>query len=61
MNSPWFTPKEAAEYLRTTAEALEYRRRKTTGPAFSKVGKLIRYNRDELDRWLNDNRQEGAA
>jgi hypothetical protein len=39
------TPKEAAEYLKTTVPALATRRCKERGPAYIKDGKYVRYTR----------------
>ena len=52
-SSPWFTPKDAATYLRMSYRALEDMRARGEGPKFAKVGtRLVRYHRSDLDAWL---------
>lgn len=52
ITSPWMTPKEAAEYLKTTVRTLQHYRTKKSGPHYEKRGKVIRYNIEDLDRWM---------
>lgn len=47
------SPKKAALYLGVSVRTLEEWRKKKIGPAFVKLGpKLIRYEVEELDRFL---------
>lgn len=55
--TPWMTEAEAAEYLRFTLAALRSARYEHRGPAFSKVGRAIRYHRDDLDEYLRMGRR----
>lgn len=55
--TPWMTEAEAAEYLRFTVAALRSARYERRGPAFSKVGRSIRYHRDDLDAHLRAGRR----
>ncbi|AGH50185.1 hypothetical protein G432_12320 [Sphingomonas sp. MM-1] len=51
--SPWFTPDDAADYLRLTRRGLEDMRAKGTGPRFHKVNdRVVRYHVRDLDAWL---------
>lgn len=53
--TPWRTPEDAASYLSLTLRGLEDMRAKGTGPRFSKVGRIVRYNVADLDLWLLTN------
>jgi hypothetical protein len=57
----WMTPKQAAEYIGRTVKALSHLRAVTRGPRFSKVGKIVRYRRADLDAWLEQHKIESAA
>ena len=46
---------EAAAYLVMSPENLELLRLKGGGPKYAKCGRLVRYRRSSLDRWLADN------
>ncbi|MGC4252648.1 MAG: helix-turn-helix domain-containing protein [Sphingobium sp.] len=51
--SPWFTPDDAAAYVRLTVRGLEDMRAKGTGPHYHKVGeRVVRYHVRDLDAWL---------
>jgi hypothetical protein len=58
MNKVTFTEKEAAEYISMSRGFLRqdrmngYRKNRTPGPNFIKLGKSIRYLKDDLDAWL---------
>lgn len=51
IDSPFFAPDEAADYLRIAASTLEHYRAHGTGPPYRKHGHRILYHRDELDAW----------
>lgn len=55
--TPWMTEREAAEYMRFTVPALRSARYEHRGPAFSKVGRAIRYHRADLDAFLSAGRR----
>lgn len=53
----WFTPQEAADYIRISKIALAVRRSKGQGNIkYSKRGNLVRYRKRDLDEHL-----EGSA
>jgi predicted transcriptional regulator len=57
------TPKQAAEFLKITPAALSRFRFEKRGPAFLRVGRLVRYAKRDLEKYLQANRQgmeEGA-
>lgn len=59
-----WTRKQAAEYLNTRPQqlaVLAIEKNKGRGPAFYKVGRLVRYKKSDLDAWLESNRQEGVV
>ena len=43
-----------AEYLGVMVPALEKWRQVGTGPAYIKVGRLVRYRKSALDAWLTE-------
>lgn len=51
----WMSPDEAAQYLRLSRRGLEQMRARAAGPRYSKVGRIVRYKRVDLDRWLDGN------
>lgn len=56
------TEKEAAKYIGMSRSFLcmdrinGYRQGRTQGPRFMKLGRSIRYHKDDLDHWLAKNR-----
>lgn len=46
------TVQQAATYLDIRPSTLQQWRNKNTGPDFVRIGRLIRYQRDALDRYL---------
>ena len=48
----YYTPEEAAEYLRSSRSTLAKLRLRGTGPVFTRIGRVIRYRRTDLDRWM---------
>ena len=55
MTSDYMTPKEAAEYLRSSPSTLAKRRITGNSPPFTRIGSAIRYRRVDLDIWMNGN------
>jgi excisionase family DNA binding protein len=49
--SPYFTPAEAAAYLRMEKSTLNAMRWRREGPNWRKHGGKVLYHRDALDRW----------
>ena len=48
------TPTEAADLLRVTIRTLDAWRYRRVGPAYSKIGRHVRYRRSELLRFVAD-------
>src|SRR5215211_1896154 len=57
----YYTPDEAAEYLRSSPSTLAKLRLYGTGPAFTRIGRVIRYRRTDLDRWMGDKLARSTA
>ena len=58
--SEYLTPEQAAEYLGIKPQTLaNWRSTGRYGLPYLRAGRLIRYRRDALDRWL-DSRAAGA-
>jgi excisionase family DNA binding protein len=51
-----FTDRQAAEFLNCTRGALERWRRERRGPPYIKLGRLVRYARHDLVKWLAQKR-----
>lgn len=51
----YFKPKEAAEYLSSSASTLAKRRLYGGGPKFSRIGRAIRYAKSDLDQFMAAN------
>jgi excisionase family DNA binding protein len=51
-NETYFTPTEAAKYLRISVSTLAKLRVYGGGPAFTRIGRAIRYTRTELDAYM---------
>jgi excisionase family DNA binding protein len=49
---PLFTPSEAAKYLTLGKSTLDNKRHLGGGPAFLKLGKVVRYRKSDLDTWV---------
>ena len=53
MPSEYMTPKEAAEYLRSSPSTLAKRRLAGgDSPPFTRIGAAIRYRKSDLDAWM---------
>lgn len=50
--------KEVAELLQVSEEMLKYHRKRNTGPPYIKVGTLIRYKQEDIEKWLEERRVE---
>ena len=61
-NQLTFTEKQAARYIGMSKYFLQRDRccgvtgRRTPGPAFIKMGRSVRYLKDDLDQWINQHR-----
>ena len=50
----YFTPPEAAEYLRTSVSTLAKLRVYGGGPEVTRIGRAIRYRRTDIDTYMAD-------
>lgn len=61
-NEKVLTELEAAKYIKMSRSFLSqdrmngHREGRTPGPDFMKLGRAIRYHKDDLDKWLSQNR-----
>ncbi len=51
LNSPYLTPREAAEFLRISERTLTNMRYRKAGPRFRKHGGTVVYHIDDLRAW----------
>lgn len=64
MDKRAMTEREAAYYISMSRSYLSqdrmdgFRKNRTPGPNFVKVGKAVRYLKEDLDLWLEQNRIE---
>ena len=55
MNKTYLTPKELSEYIGVKESSLAvWRTNKTYPLPYIKVGSLIRYNKEAVDKWLEN-------
>ena len=52
---------EAGNYLKVGNRALQAWRLRGEGPKFIKVGRLVRYSVDDLDRYVESRRRQSTA
>lgn len=55
MSSELWTNRELAEYVRVSVNTVDYWRFMGTGPRFVRVGRHVRYQQSDIDRWLTSN------
>jgi len=48
----YLTPREAADYLKSSTSTLAKRRLNGDGPSFTRIGRAIRYRKVDLDAWM---------
>lgn len=53
--SEYLNTSQTAKYLGVSNSWLEGSRIKECGPPYVKVGRIVRYNRASIDRWMLDN------
>lgn len=53
LTETYYTPEEAAEYLRSSPSTLAKLRLYGGGPVFTRIGRVIRYRRSDLDHWMS--------
>jgi excisionase family DNA binding protein len=49
----YFTPREAAEYLRSSTSTLAKARLTKRGPTFVRIGRAVRYRKNDIDTWMS--------
>jgi predicted DNA-binding transcriptional regulator AlpA len=54
-NERYYSPKDAAAYLRTSPSTLAKRRLYGTGPRYCRIGRAIRYRKSDLDEFMAAN------
>jgi excisionase family DNA binding protein len=57
---PWLTIQEAADFLRVPVSWL-YERTRTNSVPHVKLGKYVRFDRDELTAWVDELRRDGRG
>jgi len=55
------TPQELSDYLGVPVATLTAWRYRRTGPRFVRVGKHVRYDWRDIERWQTENTQEAVA
>lgn len=53
MESRLLDTKQAASYVGLANQTLNERRVKGGGPKFCKIGRAVRYKREDLDAWID--------
>jgi predicted DNA-binding transcriptional regulator AlpA len=56
MNNELLTPKETADWLRTSPGSLANMRYHADGPPFIRIGRRVLYDREEVAKWLDRHR-----
>lgn len=51
------TTENTAKYLEVSQSYLRQARVKGTGPAFTKLGRSVRYRRQDVDQWVLSNKR----
>jgi len=54
-------PREAAEVLGISQSKLSKHRWAGDGPAFKKLGRCVRYSRDDLKRWADERSRRSTS
>jgi excisionase family DNA binding protein len=49
----YLTPREAAEYLRSSTSTLAKARLTKRGPSFVRIGRAVRYRKSDIDAWMS--------
>jgi excisionase family DNA binding protein len=52
LNDTYMTAEEAARYLKSSTSTLAKRRLFGGGPAFTRIGRAVRYRKVDLDTWM---------
>lgn len=57
----WLRTPAAAEHLNGSVSWLNKLRMTGDGPLYSKLGRIVLYNIDDLDRWVTANRRHSTS
>lgn len=57
----WLTEKQVASMLSLSVSSLQKMRSRGDGPKFSKKGRAVRYNRDDVREWMEIDRVTSTA
>jgi excisionase family DNA binding protein len=57
MTDTFLTPSQLAELLQVPPETIRYWRKKKTGPLFSRIGRHIRYDRNDVTTWIQERKR----
>jgi len=60
-SNPKMRPSQAAEYLGFAVSTLAKKRLRGDGPIYSKVGRIILYEKADLDSWVAANRRTSTS
>ncbi len=52
------TPRQLAQYLESSISALSQYRALGIGPEYFKIGKMVRYRKSDVDKWLEQKRSD---
>ncbi len=55
------TEKESADLMRISPKTLQAWRTSGGGPAFTKVGRAVRYSRDTIESWLRSRERHNTS
>ena len=51
------TPRQLAQYLESSISALSQYRALGIGPEYFKIGKMVRYRKSDVDKWLEQKKK----
>jgi predicted DNA-binding transcriptional regulator AlpA len=60
LNDKLLAPADVADILGVPINSLKMWRYRRTGPPWLKLGRHVRYRREELERWLDDQTEARA-
>jgi excisionase family DNA binding protein len=56
IESPWMTTADVADYIKVPIDTVRAWRYKDAGPIGHKVGRHVRYHREDVDAWMRSAR-----
>lgn len=56
----WMTTEELAAWMRVPVDSIYWWRRNGQAPPAYKIGRHLRWHRDDIEYWLRERRQEAA-